>query len=262
MQQTIIFIALNLIINILFCQISSIPKIEYDLLTSYKKILSNVFDSSEINLEEIEKDNQIFREKMVSYTSNYRETLTYKFDSLKKYIDIVTTDDGLLRIYSWDTWLGGTMHQFENLFQFKCGDKVCTLLITDTSEISEVPFYSDIFTLKTDKKTYYLAIGNQIFSSNDVGQLIKVFTIENNKINDNVKLIKTQSGFTNKIAVYFDFFTVMDKPERPVRLIKYDKIKKIIYIPIVLEDGKVTDRYIQYKFNGHYFEKVTKKKVN
>ena len=54
----------------------------------------------------------------------------------------------------------------------------------------------------------------------------------------------------------------MDKPERPVRLIKYDKIKKIIYIPIVLEDGKVTDRYIQYKFNGSYFEKVTKKKVN
>jgi len=152
MQQTIIFIALNLIINTLFCQISSIPKIEYDLLTSYKKILSNVFDSSEINLEEIEKDNQIFREKMVSYTSNYRETLTYKFDSLKKYIDIVTTDDGLLRIYSWDTWLGGTMHQFENLFQFKCGDKICTHLITDTSEISEVPFYSDIFTLKTDKK--------------------------------------------------------------------------------------------------------------
>jgi len=54
----------------------------------------------------------------------------------------------------------------------------------------------------------------------------------------------------------------MDKPERPVHLIKYDKIKKIIYIPIVLEDGKVTDRYIQYKFNGSYFEKVTKKKVN
>ena len=67
---------------------------------------------------------------------------------VKKYIDIVTTDDGLLRIYSWDTWLGGTMHQFENLFQFKCGDKICTHLITDTSEISEVPFYSDIFTLK------------------------------------------------------------------------------------------------------------------
>lgn len=107
-----------------------------------------------------------------------------------------------------------------------------------------------------------MAIGNQIFSSNDVGQLIKVFTIENNEINDNVKLIKTQSGFTNKIAGYFDFFTVMDKPERPVHLIKYDKIKKIIYIPIVLEDGKVTDRYIQYKFNGSYFEKVTKKKVN
>ena len=61
---------------------------------------------------------------------------------------------------------------------------------------------------------------------------------------------------TSMISVEFDFFSVVDRPERPVRVIKYDKSKKIIYIAIVHEDGKVTDKFIQYKFNGNYFEKI------
>ena len=36
----------------------------------------------------------------------------------------------------------------------------------------------------------------------------------------------------------------------------YDAVKKIIYIPIVLDNGKVTNRYILYQFNGQYFEHI------
>ena len=61
---------------------------------------------------------------------------------------------------------------------------------------------------------------------------------------------------TNIINVSFDFFSVVDRPERPVKLIKYDNTKKIIYIPVVYEDGKVTDKFIHYKFNGKFFEKI------
>jgi hypothetical protein len=60
---------------------------------------------------------------------------------------------------------------------------------------------------------------------------------------------------TGRISVEFDFFSVVDRPERPLKLIKFDKTKTIIYIPVVYEDGKVTDKFIQYKFNGKYFEK-------
>lgn len=176
---------------------------------------------------------------------------------------IVTSDDHLFRIYSWDTWQGGTMHDFENVFQYKSEEKVYSKLIYESADDSEkdyIPYYSELFTLRANNKTYYLAIANGIYSSKDLGQSIKIFTIENNTISDNARIIKTKSGLTNSISVDFDFFSVVDRPERPLKLIKYDADKKIIYIPIVLENGKVTNRFIRYKFTGQYFEKIVEQK--
>jgi len=83
-------------------------------------------------------------------------------------------------------------------------------------------------------------------------------------LNDTLKLFKTKTNLLNEIEVNFDFFSVVQRPERPLRLIKYDPDKKIIYIPIVLENGKVTDRYILYQFKGQYFEQIltTKEKTS
>jgi hypothetical protein len=110
--------------------------------------------------------------------------------------------------------------------------------------------------LKQILKTYYLAVSGGSESTKDAYETISVYAISNDTLNDKVKLIKTVSGLNNSINFEYDFFSVVDRPERPIQLIKYDTDKKIIYIPIVLENGKVTNRYILYKFNGQYFEKV------
>jgi len=57
----------------------------------------------------------------------------------------------------------------------------------------------------------------------------------------------------------FDFFSVIDKSERPVKLIYYDKDKKTLRIPVVLDKGVVTNRFITYQFTGRYFEKINTK---
>jgi hypothetical protein len=75
-------------------------------------------------------------------------------------------------------------------------------------------------------------------------------------LNDTTKLIKTQKGLINEINVAYDVFSVVDRPERPIKLIKYDSDKKTIYIPVVYENGKVTNKFIVYQFNGQYFEHV------
>jgi hypothetical protein len=59
----------------------------------------------------------------------------------------------------------------------------------------------------------------------------------------------------NTLGFGFDFFSVVDRPDRPVQLIKYDGVKKTLTIPVVLEDGKVTGRTIVYQFTGQYFER-------
>jgi hypothetical protein len=47
---------------------------------------------------------------------------------------------------------------------------------------------------------------------------------------------------------------VVNHPERPLRLIKYDSSKKILSIPVVDDNEKVTNRYLLYQFNGKYFQ--------
>ena len=232
-------------------------EIETNLVKSYKNILSASED-----WDKLDAANKVFKEKLVNYTSSYLSTLTFGFNSLKTMIDIVTSDDGLFRIYSWDTQQGGTMRDFENVFQYQFNGEVYDM-VSNTGDGVFNPFYSEIFTLKANGNTYYLAINNHILSSKDVMQSIKAFTIEGCTLNENVKLFKTKTQLLNEINVGFDFFSVVDRPERPFRLIKYDPKNKIVYIPIVFGNGKVTDKYILYQFNGEYFEHIlTQKKTD
>lgn len=236
-----------------YSQKTSLKQIELDLLKASNKLFSfyRPYES-----DSLDKYSEQLRNKTIEVLSKNPGTLKYPFQMLidSNVFKIVTSEDSLFRIYSWDTWTGGSMHFFENIFQYNYNGRVITEFL-ELTEDDPSGFFSDIFTLRSGDKTYYLVINNGMYSTKDVVASIQVFRIENGKLNQNVKLIKTPSGMTSIISVEFDFFSVVDRPERPVRVIKYDKTKKIIYIAVVHEDGKVTDKFIQYKFNGKYFEK-------
>ena len=69
-----------------------------------------------------------------------------------------------------------------------------------------------------------------------------------------MRIFKTKTKKLNNISVEFDFFSVADRPERPLELISYDEKKKIIYIPVVNNNGKVSNKNILYQLKGGYFE--------
>ncbi|MBL0235709.1 MAG: hypothetical protein IPQ02_03595 [Saprospiraceae bacterium] len=244
---------------LIFCDQCTTKKItpndlDQDLHKHYKKILAFREDTSLNSWDSLENENKIFRRKMKFYTSMYPFTLNYDFDSLRSdNIVIVTTDDRLFRIYSWDNMFGGSMRFFENLIQFKSNDNVHSKLYYDTTNLKAgeyIPYYFKIFTLNSECKIYYLAINCGIYSGRDASESIKIFTIDNNEINDTVKLIKTTNGFSNEIKVSYN------RHEEPQKLINYNSSSQTIHIPIVLEEGIVSDKFIAYKFNGQYFEKV------
>lgn len=251
-MKRIKFFLLLLVPVVSFSQKADLKKIELDLLKASNKLFSfyEQYDSDSLH-----KYSEQLRNKTIELLNNNPPTLKYPFKMLidSNAFEIVTSEDSLFRIYSWDTWTGGTMHFYEIIYQFSNKGKVYTEPV-NLEEGDCGAFYSAIYTLKTGGKTYYLAVSNAGFSSKDKAQSIEVFSIEDVQLKQ-VKLIKTQSGLTDRINIEYDFFTVVNRPERPLELIKYDKTKKIIYIAVVHEDGKVTDKFIQYKFNGKYFEK-------
>ncbi len=188
-------------------------------------------------------------------------TIAYPFKTLidSNYCHIVTSADGNFRIYSWDNCTGGTMHFFEQIYQFKQEGKIFTRIV-NKKETDPGNYCSAIFSLAANGIIYYLVIQNGVYSSSDVSQSVQVFNIEKQQLSDTAKLFKTKTKLLNTIKVDFDFFSVLDRPERPVALIKYDEKLKIIYIPVVNQKNQVTDKNFVYQFKDKYFEYIAVEK--
>lgn len=240
----------------LFAQSSQ--SIEADLLKSFKLIGYWNRQSANTTVawtDSLEKANNRFGEKLKSYTSKYPITIKMQYRSFpKNSLTVISAEDSLFRIYSWDTELGGTMHDFRNVIQYKTGKRTNSILVLETSSTNNdnyVPYYSKVYTLKTGTKTYYIAIYHGIYSSHDLGEGVKIYSVKNSALNFNTNIIRTKTGFHSKVEYSYDFFKSPNNHE-----IKYNSDKKILYIPIVTKDGKVTEKSIVYKFTGQYFERL------
>lgn len=199
--------------------------------------------------------NDAFARKLLFYTEKYPATITHDFKQLKKArLDISSSADGLFRIYSWDTETGGTMHFFESVFQYKSGLKTMAILDTPREEGDVRPDYDKIFTFKNAGKTYYMCNYFNIGSTKDMSQGIQIFAIENGKLEDNVKLIKTKHTFRSRLGFDFNFLSKVYWKVSPK--IYFNPVLKTINVPLVDANYNMTNRFIVYKFNGKYFERV------
>jgi hypothetical protein len=237
--------------------------IETDLLKSFKRInywneKSHIDTTGNITLGDSLADaNTGFAKRLKYYTEKYPFTINQKFTALvADNLDVSSSDDGLFRIYSWDTWTGGTMHFFESVFQYKWKNRTYSILDTPKTEGDSRVNYTKLYTFKANNTTYYLSIYLFIESSRYAGQGIQIFSIINGKLNANTKLIKTKTGLHGQISYEYDFGSVVDIPFEKRPSIYFESKTQTIYIPLVESNGKVTHQYITYKFNGKYFEKV------
>lgn len=227
-------------------QTINLPAQEDKIARLYSKLENS--DSADLYSEK-------FGKEIANFIKNNPATLTYAFKKLSDSIFcfLHTSDDGNFRIYSWDTETGGSMHFFKVIHQWKANGKVFTRVLPFENND---PAYlcSKIFTVNINNKPYYLAVTNATYSSKDSRQSISCYSIEGNKLTDTVKLFRTKTKKLNTINVAFDFFSVVDRPERPLELITYDDKLNIIYIPVVDDKDQVTKKNILYQLKDGYFE--------
>lgn len=223
--------------------------------TRLVKLYSNLLKNLDTDNDSTEFYSDKFGGEFSSFIKATPTTLHYPFKKLidSNYCFIKTSSDGNFRVYSWNTWKGGTMHFFNEIYQWKDNGKVFTKVLK-YEEGEAGSFCSKIFTVDIRSKVYYLTISNGIYSTKDASQSISVFTIQNSKLIDTVKLFKTKTKQLSRINVEFDFFSVVDRPERPLELITYDDKQKIIYVPVVGDKERVTNKNIKYQLKDKYFE--------
>lgn len=230
--------------------------IEAEILRHLNAISTNA-DKGKIR----DRENKLLKQKLLKYGRG-ASTLKYDFRGLTDKLYVATSKDGKFRIYSWDTESGGSMHFFDGVYQYQTSKgKVFAKAFIDRGTAAR-GFYSQIFQVDLGKGKAYLANSNLILSNSLMHQDIETFAIEGEKLNTNLRLIRTTTAMRNSVGFDYDFFSVVDRPERPIKLFSYDESKKQLRFPIVLEDkkfpngGRVTNKFITYRFNGKYFVKV------
>jgi hypothetical protein len=227
-------------------------------LTAFKKI--NYWDARQGDTtvsagDSLNAANSWFESKLLAVTAKHASTISLPFKSFNKEpLGIVTSTDGLLRIYWWDTLMGGTQHYYTSVAQYTNGQSVKS--VTPPSPNEYTCSYSKIYSLKNGGKVYYLAVYEEILHYHEHCQGIQIFSIENGNLSQ-AKLIKTQTGLHSKIDFRYDENSMRDQDWS--NDLKYDEKVYTLTIPVVLESGSVTDNYITYKFNGQYFIKVKNK---
>lgn len=196
-----------------------------------------------------------FEKELTEFIEKNPSTLSYTF---KKLIDnnvcyINTSSDGKLRIYSWNSWTGGTMQVFRNIYQWKANGKVFTN-VPERQEGDPASYCSKIYTVTTTNKNYYLAITNGVFSSSDSRQDIIAYSIDDNKLQDTAKIFKTKTKKLSNISISYNSFNLSEQNRKLSNLILYNEVQKKIYIPVVGVDGKVSNSNLVYQLKGNYFE--------
>lgn len=216
---------------------------------------------TEKSYDSLEKYNQELEDLILNFSSKNPKTLSYKFDDSRAGLNIVTSADGLFRIYTWNTFEGGTMQVYNNLYQYKVGGKVYAVLGTEQAGTSGCLFYENNEVMAAGKR-YYLTSSIRVGSTALYYYEAKIFAIEGEKLNTNVKLIKTKTGIRNTLGYEVDLSSSSNRNRKdgiePTEYIKltFDKKNNTIVIPLIEADGKVTKGKIKYQLRDKYFEKI------
>lgn len=210
--------------------------------------------SGNYNEEKLNDEN----EKIVNLLQSFgkqKDSIKCPFNQAQEQgLAILTANDNKFRAFSWDDNSGGTMHEYNQYIQFidEGGN-------SQVQEVRSDQFVTSLFTTTIKGKPLYILTTTGIYSTQDSAQSLNLYQIQGDKLTS-PKLIKTKEGLTNKLSFGYNFFSVMDRPERPIKLFEFDKKTRTIRFPVVVEDkefatGKVTKRKISYTFDGNYFVK-------
>lgn len=208
-----------------------------------------------------EYQRELATKKLVSTLKNYlsqTDSLSCDFSKSTQNDEllIISSADKKIRAFSWDNQSGGTMRDHDVIIQ-----SVNKLGKLTLDERDGIDYIKDIFTTKLNDQPYYWLINYSIVESQNHGISAELYTINEQGL-ILVKLIKTKK-LTGVLG--FTYSPLSEDPAlpdgEPARYFRYDDQTKTLSFPVVIETndypyGKITDKRIQYRFDGQYFVRI------
>lgn len=169
-------------------------------------------------------------------------------------LTVLESKDKKLRVYSWDSLTGGTMHFYESVAQFDVGGKYAYLDLNgpDPKE-DEDPgpgaLTTDLRTYETvDHKFVYLLLMIGTYSGMDHSHSISAYVIDGGKL-------KTFPFFdTGKKRLSTIDCSFSSAQWNEGANIQFGKDGKTMKIPIIDKNNAITGKFLLYAFNGNAFK--------
>ena len=199
-----------------------------------------------------EFDYELFQQVILSDNSS----MSYPFDSIVQYanITIADSDDGLVRIYSWEEPHPWTMSDYTELIQYRWEG---TVLIQGEMDCEEefcpIAEARSFYVINANDKTYYLVSFYFEEWSSLAYMSFDAFELTKNGLKP-VLLFNTEEGLAENIGFEYnipDWYFKANLGEGYDWLGYYDPDKCIYYLPESSFD--LSDRYFQYYFDGDCF---------
>ena len=217
----------------------------------------------------------MYYDELVDFVIKEPRTIEYAFDKLQSegYADVVTSEDGNLRLYYWDNRSGGTWISWSNICQYRSGNKVYAY----EGSIMDVKYGTQIEHEEGSNncailgiKTIYDESNSPIYlvhayireSSNWGYESIEAIRIENDELvavpifqggTDTCDMdcdteMQTEQCYRGVEYTIADWYFTANNGEGWNWLFRFDDKANILYVPQA--DPEITDRYSLYRNNG------------
>lgn len=259
MKRILFFLSALYINSCLQAQVVTPFRSETDAVEAFNRIeywhSHQQINDSVNTIDSLYRANEIFVNKFIGWLSQDTRTATLPFTQMKAAgVTIAQSKDKKVRVYSWDTWTGGTMHFYEAVIQYKTASGYKAILLADPIDAEEgTPgnWFSKVDILKTAAgKTIYLLTGNGVFATREIGRNMMGVSIKGSQLEQNIQLFKTELGLTDELYVGF---TIQDPEKDYKATIEFNEKTKQLLVPEVSDAWLLTGKKEIYTFNGKYF---------
>lgn len=176
----------------------------------------------------------------------------------------ISSDDSILRFYSWDTWIDQTLHCFNSFMQYRTTKGIKVVVLNSLSNLYKHgdpgAYITDVTTVHTSSgKTVYLVTDCNIAGDNK-GYEVKAYTMQQDTL-VSIPFFKNGKNVLRSVDyAYRENYTgdTTGVNHGQFNTLHFSADKSKLFLPIIAINGEIDERYYIFKFDGEMY--VYKKK--